>query len=171
MPRWPQRYRALVQACTRAKWLSGERRHADHRGRRAAVRRLLAMKDEYEVARLYTDGRFQAALAEQFEDAGRLNFHMAPPLLARRGPDGKPRKMSFGPWMMSAFAHSRAAPHPRQLVRPLRPHRRAQDGAPAGKRLRAAAARRVAAGAERGQPRQCRWRWRSCPNASAATAT
>ncbi|MFO1338790.1 MAG: DUF6537 domain-containing protein [Burkholderiaceae bacterium] len=41
--------------------------------------RLLAIKDEYEVARLYTDGRFQAALAEQFEDAGQLNFHLAPP--------------------------------------------------------------------------------------------
>jgi indolepyruvate ferredoxin oxidoreductase len=65
--------------------------------------RLLAVKDEYEVARLYTDGRFQAALSEQFEDAGSLRFHMAPPLLARRGPDGKPRKMSFGPWMMGAF--------------------------------------------------------------------
>jgi indolepyruvate ferredoxin oxidoreductase len=65
--------------------------------------RLLAVKDEYEVARLYTDGQFQAALAEQFENAGSLRFHMAPPLLARRGPDGKPRKMSFGPWMMGAF--------------------------------------------------------------------
>ncbi|MGM9487988.1 DUF6537 domain-containing protein, partial [Ideonella sp. YS5] len=65
--------------------------------------RLLAIKDEYEVARLYTDGRFQAALADQFENTGNLRFHMAPPLLARRGPDGKPRKMNFGPWMMSAM--------------------------------------------------------------------
>jgi indolepyruvate ferredoxin oxidoreductase len=65
--------------------------------------RLLAVKDEYEVARLYTDGRFQAALSEQFENTGSLRFHMAPPLLARRGPDGKPRKMNFGPWMMSAM--------------------------------------------------------------------
>jgi indolepyruvate ferredoxin oxidoreductase len=65
--------------------------------------RLLAIKDEYEVARLYTDGRFQAALAETFENAGSLRFHMAPPLLARRGPDGKPRKMQFGPWMMGAM--------------------------------------------------------------------
>jgi indolepyruvate ferredoxin oxidoreductase len=64
--------------------------------------RLLAIKDEYEVARLYTDGRFQAALAETFE-AGTLNFHLAPPLLARPGPDGRPRKMRFGPWMMTAF--------------------------------------------------------------------
>jgi indolepyruvate ferredoxin oxidoreductase len=65
--------------------------------------RLLAVKDEYEVARLYTDGRFQAALAETFESGGTLNFHMAPPLLARPGPDGRPRKMRFGPWMMTAF--------------------------------------------------------------------
>ncbi|MEK8032015.1 indolepyruvate ferredoxin oxidoreductase family protein [Ideonella sp. DXS29W] len=65
--------------------------------------RLLAIKDEYEVARLYTDGRFQAALAEQFEDAGSLRFHLAPPLLSRPGPDGRARKMTFGPWMMGAF--------------------------------------------------------------------
>jgi indolepyruvate ferredoxin oxidoreductase len=42
-------------------------------------------------------------LAEQFEDAGELRFHLAPPLLSRPGPDGRPRKMSFGPWMVSAF--------------------------------------------------------------------
>lgn len=65
--------------------------------------RLLAVKDEYEVARLYTDGRFQAALAEQFETPGTLRFHMAPPLLARRGPDGRPRKMRFGPWLMGGL--------------------------------------------------------------------
>jgi indolepyruvate ferredoxin oxidoreductase len=65
--------------------------------------RLLAIKDEYEVARLYTDGRFQAALAETFEAGGTLTFHLAPPLLARPGPDGRPRKMRFGPWMMTAF--------------------------------------------------------------------
>jgi len=65
--------------------------------------RLLAIKDEYEVARLYTDGRFERALAEQFESTGRLQFHMAPPLLARPGPDGRPRKMTIGPWLMPAL--------------------------------------------------------------------
>src|SRR4051812_9577467 len=65
--------------------------------------RLLAIKDEYEVARLYTDGRFARALAEQFDVAGRIDFHMAPPLLARPGPDGRPRKMKIGPWLMPAM--------------------------------------------------------------------
>ena len=53
--------------------------------------KLLAIKDEWEVARLYTDGRFEAALKNQFEDWERLSFHMAPPLLARKGlsPSGK----------------------------------------------------------------------------------
>jgi len=65
--------------------------------------RLLAIKDEYEVARLYTDGRFAASLAEQFETVGKLEFHMAPPLLARTGPNGRPKKMRIGPWLMPAL--------------------------------------------------------------------
>jgi indolepyruvate ferredoxin oxidoreductase len=65
--------------------------------------RLLAIKDEYEVARLYTDGRFERALAEQFESTGRISFHMAPPLLARPGADGRPRKMKIGPWLLPAL--------------------------------------------------------------------
>jgi indolepyruvate ferredoxin oxidoreductase len=65
--------------------------------------RLLAVKDEYEVARLYTDGGFERALAAQFESTGKLHFHMAPPLLVRPGPNGRPRKMKIGPWLMSAL--------------------------------------------------------------------
>jgi indolepyruvate ferredoxin oxidoreductase len=65
--------------------------------------RLMAIKDEYEVARLYTDGSFRKQLAAQFRDFDRLEFHLAPPVLGRKGPDGQPRKSSFGPWMMKAF--------------------------------------------------------------------
>ncbi len=65
--------------------------------------RLLAYKDEYEVARLYTDGRFRTALAREFEGAPgrdyRIQFHMAPPLLARPDGRGLPRKMTLGPWL------------------------------------------------------------------------
>ena len=64
---------------------------------------LLAYKDEYEVARLFTDGSFQAALEAQFEGDYRLQFHMAPPLLARDRGDGRPRKLDFGPWLMPAL--------------------------------------------------------------------
>ncbi|GJD49281.1 hypothetical protein OPKNFCMD_2011 [Methylobacterium crusticola] len=68
--------------------------------------RLMAYKDEYEVARLYTDGSFRAQVARTFEDGPlRYEFHLAPPLLARTDPaTGRPRKMTFGPWIMRAFA-------------------------------------------------------------------
>ena len=66
--------------------------------------RLLAYKDEYEVARLYVDGDFARELARQFEGKIKLQFHMAPALLARPGRDGSaPRKMTFGGWMWTAF--------------------------------------------------------------------
>ncbi|MEO4000501.1 indolepyruvate ferredoxin oxidoreductase family protein [Mesorhizobium sp. CAU 1732] len=65
--------------------------------------KLMAIKDEYEVARLYTDGSFKRQLEAQFQDFDRLEFHLAPPILGRKGIDGKPAKSSFGPWMMKAF--------------------------------------------------------------------
>ncbi len=67
--------------------------------------KLMAYKDEYEVARLYTDGNFLKQVASTFDGKDlRFEFHLAPPLLAKPDPTtGVPRKMSFGPWMMSAF--------------------------------------------------------------------
>jgi indolepyruvate ferredoxin oxidoreductase len=66
--------------------------------------KLMAYKDEYEVARLYTDGTFAAELARKFKGPYRLSFHLAPPLLANRDPaTGHLRKQAFGPWMMTAF--------------------------------------------------------------------
>lgn len=62
--------------------------------------RLLAYKDEYEVARLFTDGSFRAALAEQFDGDYALRFHMAPPLLSKPDGSGRPRKIDFGPWLL-----------------------------------------------------------------------
>ena len=66
--------------------------------------KLMAVKDEYEVARLYTDGSFARQLAGQFSSWDRLEFHLAPPILGRKGSDGKARKSSFGPWMMKGFS-------------------------------------------------------------------
>jgi indolepyruvate ferredoxin oxidoreductase len=65
----------------------------------------MAYKDEYEVARLYTDGAFRKQVAGEFDGEGlRFEFHLAPPLLARRDKStGLPRKMSFGPWIMGVF--------------------------------------------------------------------
>jgi indolepyruvate ferredoxin oxidoreductase len=68
--------------------------------------KLLAIKDEYEVARLYTDSSFKAALNEQFEATGKLEFHVAPPFLAWFHKDkvtGHPRKIKLGAWMLPVF--------------------------------------------------------------------
>ena len=65
--------------------------------------KLMAYKDEYEVARLYSDGSFKARLAEQFEGTPRLSFHLAPPIFGKRDAHGNPVKQKFGGWMMPAF--------------------------------------------------------------------
>ena len=66
--------------------------------------KLMAYKDEYEVARLYTDGSFVEKLNAQFEGDFKLKFHLAPPIFAKRNPEnGHLIKQEFGPWMMKAF--------------------------------------------------------------------
>ena len=66
--------------------------------------KLLAYKDEYEVARLYTSGEFAGRLRSQFEGDYRLEFHLAPPLLAKIDPaTGEPKKMRYGPWVLRLF--------------------------------------------------------------------
>lgn len=66
--------------------------------------KVLAYKDEYEVARLYSADDFRKQLEAQFSGDYRLQFHLAPSWLAKRDPStGQPRKRSFGPWMLKAF--------------------------------------------------------------------
>lgn len=66
--------------------------------------KLMAYKDEYEVARLYTDGAFLKQLKATFDGDYKLEFNLAPPLMAKRDPEtGHLKKMQFGPWMLSAF--------------------------------------------------------------------
>jgi indolepyruvate ferredoxin oxidoreductase len=69
--------------------------------RAAAVNlyKLMAYKDEYEVARLYTDGRFAAELAGTFK-GGKAKVWLAPPIIGAKNKDGTPRKMAFGGWML-----------------------------------------------------------------------
>jgi indolepyruvate ferredoxin oxidoreductase len=66
--------------------------------------KLLAYKDEYEVARLYTDGTFAENLAKQFEGDFKISFNLAPPIL-QSGVDaqGRPKKRVFGAWMLPVF--------------------------------------------------------------------
>ena len=60
----------------------------------------MAIKDEYEVGRLFTDGRFEREIREDFEDGAKLTFHLAPPLLAKRDPlTGHLLKREYGPWV------------------------------------------------------------------------
>ena len=66
--------------------------------------KLLAIKDEYEVARLYAETDFAKRVADQFEGDYKLVFHLAPPTLDKPERKGaEPRKSTYGPWMMTAF--------------------------------------------------------------------
>jgi len=98
---YAERYRDLVSRVRQAE----ENKTGGKSGLAEAVAwnayKLMAFKDEYEVARLYTDGRFHAELAKSFEGTAKLRFHMAPPLLARRDPEtGAPAKQSYGSWIL-----------------------------------------------------------------------
>ncbi|MGF1444637.1 MAG: indolepyruvate ferredoxin oxidoreductase family protein [Pikeienuella sp.] len=72
--------------------------------------KLLAYKDEYEVARLHSETLWPG-LQESFDTVGRVTFHLAPPLLSRPGPDGRPQKRRFGPWMSGAMRLLRHGKH------------------------------------------------------------
>ncbi len=65
--------------------------------------KLMAYKDEYEVARLHTDAGFLGKVNAMFEGDFKLNYHLAPPLLAAKNDKGELQKRPFGPWMLTAF--------------------------------------------------------------------
>jgi indolepyruvate ferredoxin oxidoreductase len=99
-----ERYRALVERVRSVehKIIPGQTKLAEAVARYYA--KLLAYKDEYEVARLYSEAAFAAQLNGQFEGDFRLKFHLAPPLLASRDPKtGHLQKQEFGPWMLPVF--------------------------------------------------------------------
>lgn len=65
--------------------------------------KLMAYKDEYEVARLHSDGAFEKKIASMFEGDYKLNYHLAPPLIAKKNDKGEFQKQPFGPWMLTSF--------------------------------------------------------------------
>jgi len=66
--------------------------------------KLMAYKDEYEVARLYADPSFARKIEAMFEGDYKLKFHLAPPIFNRPDPrTGEASKSQFGAWMMPAF--------------------------------------------------------------------
>ncbi|HEX7249800.1 MAG TPA: indolepyruvate ferredoxin oxidoreductase family protein [Burkholderiales bacterium] len=98
-----RRYQALVE---RVKTIE-QQKAASTRLAEAVARsyaKLLAYKDEYEVARLHADGEFRRKIEGMFEGDYRVVYYLAPPLLARTDPrTGEPKKMRFGPWMGPVF--------------------------------------------------------------------
>ena len=100
---YAERYRALVDRAA-----SAEAAYAPSRtGLAAAVAKgffkLLAIKDEYEVARLYSDGSFARQIGETLEGDIKVTYHMAPPLVGRRSKQGVAVKTAFGPWLRRLF--------------------------------------------------------------------
>jgi indolepyruvate ferredoxin oxidoreductase len=99
-----ERYKVLVE---RVRKVEDQRGPSGTKLAEAVARnyaKLLAYKDEYEVARLYAEAAFAANLSQQFEGDYKLKFHLAPPLLASRDPKtGHLLKREFGPWMLPAF--------------------------------------------------------------------
>ncbi len=66
--------------------------------------KLMSYKDEYEVARLYTNGEFEKQIADTFDGDFKLNYHLAPPIIGfGKKPNGRPAKRAFGPWMLPLF--------------------------------------------------------------------
>lgn len=65
--------------------------------------KVMAYKDEYEVARLYTNGEFAAKIAAQFEGDFKVHYYLAPPILAKYNSKGQLQKQKFGPWMQLSF--------------------------------------------------------------------
>ncbi|HTY99697.1 MAG TPA: DUF6537 domain-containing protein, partial [Rhodocyclaceae bacterium] len=99
---YAERYRALVERVRAAEAPLKSTRLTEAVAR--GYFKLLAAKDEYEVARLYAETDFLARVGEAFEGDYRLNFHLVPTLVARPDPlTGRAAKRRFGPWLMAAF--------------------------------------------------------------------
>ncbi|AUW58180.1 indolepyruvate ferredoxin oxidoreductase [Sphingobium sp. SCG-1] len=98
-----ERYRALVN------WVRNREAQvapgADQLGQAVArtYAKLLAYKDEYEVARLLSSPTLQDELKRTFADGGKLSFNLAPPIFGGKPINGRPPKREFGAWMLHAF--------------------------------------------------------------------
>ncbi len=99
---YARRYEAFVRRVADAE---KARVGGDRLAREVAVSlyKLMAYKDEYEVARLHADSGFHARLQERFEGDFKLSYYLAPPLFARRDAQGRPLKQRYGAWVQTAF--------------------------------------------------------------------
>ncbi|MHA1524619.1 MAG: indolepyruvate ferredoxin oxidoreductase family protein [Alphaproteobacteria bacterium] len=97
-----EKFRALVDTAQKAEHAKAGGRTGFAEAVARSYFKVLAYKDEYEVARLFTDGSFRRQVEAEFEGDYRLEFHLAPPALKGTS-GGAPKKRRFGPWMMTAF--------------------------------------------------------------------
>ncbi len=96
-------YREFVSSVEIAEAKLGKKRELTNAVARNLFK-LMSYKDEYEVARLYTNGEFEKQISETFEGDFKLNYHLAPPLIGLgKKPNGRPRKRAFGGWMLPVF--------------------------------------------------------------------
>ncbi len=100
---YAENYQAFVQKVRGVDDAIGENRLALTEAVARYLFKLMAYKDEYEVARLHTDATFHARINALFEGDFRLHYHLAPPLLARKNDKGELKKQEFGPAMLLAF--------------------------------------------------------------------
>ncbi|MGE8232699.1 MAG: DUF6537 domain-containing protein, partial [Stenotrophomonas sp.] len=100
---YANRYRTLIDAVRKAEQQAIPSSTALSEAAARYFFKLMAYKDEYEVARLYTSGDFAKRVAEKFEGDYQVRFHLAPPLFAKRDEHGQLQKKEYGPWMFKAF--------------------------------------------------------------------
>jgi indolepyruvate ferredoxin oxidoreductase len=99
-----ERYRAVVDRVEKAERTLGCGQNSLSKAVAHVYAKLLAYKDEYEVARLFTREEFTKQLEQTFEGNPRISFNLAPPWLARRNrATGRLRKMELGPWILGLF--------------------------------------------------------------------
>ncbi len=99
---YARQYEALVDQVRQAEAALGQ---GDKLARAVAksLFKLMAYKDEYEVARLYTDGKFVEKLKQQFDGELTLKFNLAPPMFSKKDAKGHLVKAEYGSWMFKAF--------------------------------------------------------------------
>jgi len=101
---YAERYRTVVARVEKAEKDRAKGRTGLAETFARSLFKLMAYKDEYEVARLYTDGDFFKKLHAQFEGDFKLEFNLAPPLFAKRDPaTGELQKRPYGAWIFQAF--------------------------------------------------------------------
>ncbi|AMO93257.1 putative pyruvate ferredoxin [Collimonas fungivorans] len=101
---YAERYRALITRVRSAE--NGLSSTGEELTRAVAINayRLMAYKDEYEVARLFASPEFKASLSEQFAGLKKISIWLSPPLVSRIDPaTGRPQKRKFGPWILPIF--------------------------------------------------------------------